>query len=59
MAVRIVSKSVTRTKRELGERILGRALGLLGSNPDKNAKYFLRAIDHIQTNPFASIAPAM
>lgn len=46
MAVQIVSKTVTRTKRELGERVLGKALGLLGSNPDKNAKYILKAIDH-------------
>jgi MoaA/NifB/PqqE/SkfB family radical SAM enzyme len=46
MAVRIVGKTVVRTKRELGERALGRALGLLGNNPDKNAKYFIKAIDH-------------
>ena len=41
-----MSKTVVRTKRELGERVLGRALGLLGNNPDKNAKYFIKAIDH-------------
>ncbi len=46
MAVQIVSKTVTRTKRELGERILGKALGMLGSNPEKDAKYVVRAIDH-------------
>jgi len=46
MAVRIVSRTMTRTKRELGERILGKALGLLGNNPDKNAKYVIKAIDH-------------
>lgn len=47
MAVRIVSQTVTRTKRELGERILGQALGLLGSNPERNAKYFLKAIQRV------------
>jgi MoaA/NifB/PqqE/SkfB family radical SAM enzyme len=47
MAVQIVSKTVTRTKRELGERVLGRALGLLGNNPDGNAKYFIMAINRI------------
>lgn len=46
MAVQIVNRTVLRTKREIGERVLGRALGLLGSNPDKNAKYVIRAIDH-------------
>ena len=46
MAVRIVSKTMIRTKRELGERVLGRALGLLGNNPDKNAKYVIKAIDY-------------
>jgi len=50
MAVQIVSHTITRTKRELGERILGRALGLLGSNPDKNAKYFIKAIDRLASN---------
>ena len=48
MAVQIVSKTVTRTKRELGERVLGKALGLLGNNPDKNAKYVLKAIDQLE-----------
>ncbi len=46
MAVQIVSKTVSRTKRQLGERALGRALGLLGNNPEKNAKYVIKAIDH-------------
>jgi MoaA/NifB/PqqE/SkfB family radical SAM enzyme len=49
MAVQIVSHTITRTKRELGERILGRALGLLGNNPDKNAKYFIKAIERISS----------
>ena len=47
MAVQIVSRTVTRTKRELGERILGQALGLLGGNSDRNARYFIKAIDRI------------
>jgi MoaA/NifB/PqqE/SkfB family radical SAM enzyme len=47
MAVQIVHHTLTRTKRELGERIIGRALGLLGSNPDRNAKYFIKAIERI------------
>jgi sulfatase maturation enzyme AslB (radical SAM superfamily) len=47
MAVQIVSRTVSRTKRELGERVLGRALGLLGNNPDGNAKYFIMAINRI------------
>ncbi len=50
MAVQIMSKTMLRAKRELGERILGRALGLLGDNPEKNAKYVLRAIDHFIGN---------
>ncbi|MFH1647474.1 MAG: radical SAM protein [Chloroflexota bacterium] len=47
MAVQIVSRTINRTKRELGERILGEALGLLGGNPDRNAKYFIKAINTI------------
>jgi MoaA/NifB/PqqE/SkfB family radical SAM enzyme len=46
MAVQIVSKTVSKTKREIQERVLGRALGLLGSNPEKNARYVIKAIDH-------------
>ena len=34
-------------KRELAERLLGQALGLLGNNPERNAKYVISAIDHI------------
>ncbi len=49
MAVQIVSHTITRTKRELGERIIGRALGLLGTNPDKNAGYFVKAIERISS----------
>jgi MoaA/NifB/PqqE/SkfB family radical SAM enzyme len=49
MAVQIVSQTVNRTKRELGERILGQGLGLLGSNPDKNSKYFVSAINRISS----------
>ena len=46
MAVQIINKTVNRTKREIEERVLGTALGLLGNNPDKNAKYVIKAIDH-------------
>ena len=46
MAVQIVSKTVTRTKREPGERVMGKALGMLGNNPDKYTKYVIKAIDH-------------
>lgn len=41
------SRVVQRTKRELAERALGQALARLGNNPEKNAKYFLNAIDYI------------
>ncbi len=47
MAVQIVSKTVNQTKRTVGEIVLGEALGLLGNNPDKNAKYLIKAIDHV------------
>ena len=47
MAVQIINRTITRTKRELGERILGQALGLLGSHPDHNAKYFIKAINRV------------
>lgn len=55
MAVQIVSKTVTRTKQVLGEQVLGRALGLLGGNPDKNAKYFVKAINRIATGERAEM----
>jgi len=35
------------TKREIAERVLGPALGLLGNNPDRNAKYIISAVDRI------------
>jgi len=38
---------IHRTKEELAERALGHALGLLGNNPDNNAKYVISAVDHI------------
>ena len=34
-------------KRELAERLLGQAFGLLGNDPERNAKYVISAIDHI------------
>ena len=38
---------VHQAKRDLAERALSRALGLLGDNPDKNAEYLIKAIDRI------------
>ena len=34
-------------ERELAEMVLGEALGLLGSNPEKNAKYVVAAVNRI------------
>ena len=34
-------------KREFAERLLGQALGLLGNESERNAKYVISAIDHI------------
>ncbi|MFH0914645.1 MAG: radical SAM protein [Chloroflexota bacterium] len=43
-----IGKGIThRAGRELAEMVLGKALGLLGSNPDRNVKYVISAIDHI------------
>lgn len=47
MAISLGSRVLHKTKQELAERVLGEALGLLGSNPDKNARYVISAIDHI------------
>ena len=47
MALSIGRRIMYQTKREFAERALGRALGLLGNNPDKNAKYVVSAIDRI------------
>ena len=41
MAIEILN----RTKRDIAETALGTALGFLGDNPDKNAKYVTRAFD--------------
>jgi MoaA/NifB/PqqE/SkfB family radical SAM enzyme len=38
---------VQRAKREVAERVLGQALGLLGNSPDKGAPYVIKAIEHI------------
>ncbi len=38
---------VRRATRDLAERSLGVALGVLGNNPDRNAKYVVGAIEHI------------
>jgi MoaA/NifB/PqqE/SkfB family radical SAM enzyme len=46
MAMRIVQQ----TKKEVAERVLGQALGLLGNSPDKGAQYVIRAIEHIARN---------
>jgi len=47
MAINIGRRIIYRTKRDIAERVLGQALGFLGNNPDKNAKYLIKAIDHI------------
>lgn len=47
MATSIGKRIIYRTKRELAERALGQAMGLLGNNPDRNATYFLKAVNRI------------
>lgn len=47
MSLSIGRRMVHRAKQEVAERTLGEALRLLGNNPDKNARYFLAAIDHV------------
>ncbi len=46
MAINIGKRLYYQTRREFAERALGKALGLLGNNPENNAKYVLSAIDH-------------
>ena len=50
MALNIGRRIMYRTKRELAERVLGQALCFLGNNPDKNAKYLIKAFDHIASD---------
>lgn len=38
---------IVRTKRDIAEKILGQALGLLGNSSTKKTKYFIKALDHI------------
>ncbi len=47
MATSFGRKIINRTKRDLAEKALGQALGVLGNNPEKNASYLLAAIDRI------------
>jgi MoaA/NifB/PqqE/SkfB family radical SAM enzyme len=47
MALGTSKRIISLAKREIAERVLGQALGLLGNNPEKNAKYVISAIDHI------------
>lgn len=47
MATNSIRRIFNQSKRDLAEIVLGRALGLLGNNPDRNAQYLLKAIDHI------------
>ena len=42
-----IKQVFNQSKRDLAEVALGKALGLLGNNPDRNAQYLLKAIDHI------------
>ncbi len=50
MVTSIGKRIVHRTKRELAERAIGQALGLLGSNPNKNAEYLIKTINRITNN---------
>jgi MoaA/NifB/PqqE/SkfB family radical SAM enzyme len=50
MVTGIGKRIVYRTKRDLAERALGQALGLLGNNPEKNAEYLIKTIDRITNN---------
>lgn len=43
----MAGRIVYQVKREVAERVLGQALGLLGRNPDRNAKYLIGAVDRI------------
>ena len=47
MATSIGKQIMHRTRRDIAERALGQALGLLGNNHDRNANYLISAIDHI------------
>jgi MoaA/NifB/PqqE/SkfB family radical SAM enzyme len=47
MATGTIGRIVRQTKRDLAEKVVGQALGLLGNDPDRNAKYLLKAIDHV------------
>jgi len=46
---------VRQAKREVAERALGAALGLLGNNPGKNAKYVIKAVEHFASGEKQSI----
>ncbi len=50
MVVNIGRHIVHQAKRELAERALSHALGLLSDNPDKNAEYLIKAIDRIASD---------
>jgi MoaA/NifB/PqqE/SkfB family radical SAM enzyme len=43
--MRTMWRTVQQTKKDLAERVLGKALGLLGNDPDRNAKYLVQVID--------------
>lgn len=43
----MTSGIIHRAKTGIAERVLGQALGLLGNNPDRNAKYVIQAIEHL------------
>ena len=55
MATNMGKRIIYRTRREVAEMALGNALGFLGNNPDKNAQYFIKAIDHIASGEKQSI----
>ncbi len=47
MKKRSINRIINKAKRDLAEMALGKALGLLGSNPERNAQYVLKAVNHI------------
>ena len=48
--MRTMWRTVHQTKKDLAERALGKALGLLGNDPDRNAKYLIEVIDCLTGN---------
>lgn len=47
MALSIGRRMLYRAQQEVAERTLGQAIALLGNSPDRNAKYVVKAVDHV------------